>query len=354
MDPFAPKTPRSTTKRPFGRHPNWMPGLVGFIGLLLSLLIYQVVHQRESRLFDQHFEQHAREAVAAIEHELTATCVVLESLSAFYAASETVTREQFRAFTTPLITRHPSIHALSFNRRVELKERDAFEDLRKRDRYPEYQIVERGTDGKLIRAVDRMEYVVVDYIEPIDGNEAAMGFDVASESRRNEAFTRARDTGRLAVTSRLTLVQEPAKQFGVLLCSPIYHKEVPTVTLQDRRINIKGYVVGVFRIGEIIDTALSRRRSPGINIRLTDENASRETKLLYAYDHGDLDSSISMTDPDPIPSAEPFAKAAIEFAGRRWIAHCTPSLVSRICGAYPVWAKPQVDDRAPLRSLRRS
>ena len=29
-------------------------------------------------------------------------------------------------------------------------------------------------------------------------------------------------------------------------------------------------------------------------------------------------------------------------------------LVSRICGAYPVWAKPQVDDRAPLRSLRRS
>jgi CHASE1-domain containing sensor protein len=49
------------------------------------------------------------------------------------------------------------------------------------------------------------------------GNKPVLGLDVASILSHREALQQARDTGLPAVTGRLTLGQEPGRQFGLLV-----------------------------------------------------------------------------------------------------------------------------------------
>lgn len=72
------------------------------------------------------------------------------------------------------------------------------------------------------RAAQRAEYFPVYYVEPLTGNEAAVGFDLASNSTRLEALEISRDTGKMVSTGRITLVQETHQQYGFLILRPVY------------------------------------------------------------------------------------------------------------------------------------
>ncbi|NJO50717.1 MAG: hypothetical protein HC840_16150 [Leptolyngbyaceae cyanobacterium RM2_2_4] len=50
----------------------------------------------------------------------------------------------------------------------------------------------------------------------------ALGFDLASDAIRRSALERARDTGAIAISGRVELVQETQRQFGFLVILPIY------------------------------------------------------------------------------------------------------------------------------------
>ena len=58
----------------------------------------------------------------------------------------------------------------------------------------------------------REEYFPVYYVEPRRGNEAAIGYDLASNPTRKQALDQARDSGEMTATGRITLVQETGLQ----------------------------------------------------------------------------------------------------------------------------------------------
>jgi len=55
------------------------------------------------------------------------------------------------------------------------------------------------------------------FVEPVHGNERAIGFDLASNPTRREALLLSHTTGRLVATGRIVLVQETRDQFGFLV-----------------------------------------------------------------------------------------------------------------------------------------
>jgi len=69
----------------------------------------------------------------------------------------------------------------------------------------------------MVPAARRAEYFPVYYVEPYAGNELALGFDLASNSARQAAINRSRNTGKLTATARVTLVQDREKQNGVVV-----------------------------------------------------------------------------------------------------------------------------------------
>ncbi|MFU8787890.1 MAG: CHASE domain-containing protein [Methylobacter sp.] len=248
--------------------------------MLTTAAVFYEAQNNNARL-KLEFHQQAAELSVAVQKSISTHINVLRSLGSFYAASAVVSRKEFEIFVAHSLDNFQGIQALSWNPRILSAERAEFERLIQSEGYPNFQITERNAAKQLVRAQDRADYVAVGFIEPYSGNESALGFDVYSDSLRREAIDRARDTGEIATTARITLVQERGNQQGAIAFMPLYRKGMPHTTLEQRRNTIEAYVVAVFRGGDIISAAAKGLGRPGLSYRLIDETAPVAKQLIF-------------------------------------------------------------------------
>ena len=165
------------------------------------------------------FEQGTGVRVAALRQGMDDAVEVLNVTNQLFTTVQPVTRAQFHDFTTPLLQRNPYIRAFNFHRVVEDSERAAVEaELRQ---FQPDLVLREMQDGKRVTAPKRPRYNVVDYLEPMQGNEAALGLNVSEYRQVSEALARAQASGRAAVTGLLRIAQAPgAPSFEVLM--PVY------------------------------------------------------------------------------------------------------------------------------------
>ena len=123
------------------------------------------------------------------------------------------------------------------------------------------------------------------------------------------------------------LVQDPGRPSGLLVFLPLYGPALPHATLEERRQNLHGYVIGVFQIGDIVEAALQGLEREGIVLRIEDETAPVDRRMLY-------DSRVR--EPEGLGPAREAARGkppmwmhwqtTVELAGRRWGLHFAPTL----------------------------
>ncbi len=262
-------------RRPDRRRTVHLPVAVLLVGLASSVALWRLLLDQEERFVESRFRLDTEERAIGIREQLADDLGSLQFLSSLYDVHPDVTRDVFAEFVRPILERRPTIQGFGWNPRVVAAERDAHEAAGRLD-FPTYAITQRAPDG-MVPATERPEYVVVHYLEPYAGNESALGFDVASEPRRLAALSNARDTGKLVSTARIDLVQG---EHGFLAFLPRYRRDAPTETLEDRRANVEGYLVGVFRIGDIVESALADLDGLAIDVTLLDADAP-DDPLLY-------------------------------------------------------------------------
>ncbi|WP_157270667.1 CHASE domain-containing protein [Azohydromonas aeria] len=145
---------------------------------------------------------------------------LLGARSAVVAAgsqADEISVEQFRRFgaAQDFPRQYPGLTGFSFVRRVPPGQENAFLAQMQRDGWPQVQI--HSTEP---HAGDRF---VVQYIEPIEGNAKALGYDVMSEPKRREAARAAIRDGTLTVSAPIQLVQSPTQtNRSVVLYLPVY------------------------------------------------------------------------------------------------------------------------------------
>src|SRR5262249_58633778 len=145
----------------------------------------------------------------------------LEQLSdAFVSRHEPITRQQFHGLVQTLLHRFPIIQAVEWAPSVQSADRVRFEAAQRAE-LPGFEIRERALSGELRSAGERAQFYPVTYVEPLDGNERAIGFDLASEETRRIAIDAATSSGRLAATSPIRLVQERGSEQGILLIDSV-------------------------------------------------------------------------------------------------------------------------------------
>src|SRR5262249_12574350 len=158
----------------------------------------------------------------------------------FFNATRSFDGESFQAFAAACLPERKELQALSWNPRVAGAERADFEQRARLEGVGDFRITERTADGRLGRAGEREAYYPARYLEPLRGNEAAVGFDVASDAVRRAALQRARDTGEATVTEPIELVQQAGGPAGFLVFVPVYREGSATRTLAERRATLKG------------------------------------------------------------------------------------------------------------------
>ena len=145
---------------------------------------------------------------------------------------------------------------------------------------PEFEIIEREKQGSMVKAPIKDIYFPVYFIEPYIGNELAYGFDLSSNTTRRQTIIFARDSGLPRATGSITLVQEKGNQKGFLAFIPIY-KQRGLLTVEKRRKNLQGFVLGVFRIGDIFNSSLKGITINDIQFTLLDETQPQVSSILF-------------------------------------------------------------------------
>ncbi|TKJ45035.1 hypothetical protein CEE34_10515 [Candidatus Aerophobetes bacterium Ae_b3a] len=313
--------------------------LTVIIGVTLSIGFFFFRRTMEYDMMKTGFQHDARLYTTYLTKDIEANLDAVSATSSLFASSDDVTRLEFRTFVQPLLAIHPGIQALEWIPRVPDTRREGYKKAAQQDGLLNFQITEQTMQGITERAAQREEYFPVYFIEPLEDNQAALGFDLASSPTRLKALERSRDTGNMLSTDRITLVQETSEQYGFLVFMPVYDKGVSLETVKDRREHLEGFALGVFRIGDMVQISLARLAFTDISISLYDMDAPEGERFLYVSPpHMAPEASPQIEQEVEFSSLLEYAKA-VDVGGRTWniLIRAGPTYVSSNRTWFP-WA----------------
>lgn len=231
------------------------------------------------------FDQGATEITKSLRDDLATYPAVLESMAAFFAASEEVTAKEFQTFSRHYLRGHSTIYSLSWNPKVLQDERESFVQHIRAQGYPEFDITRRLVDGSVVTSEVRPIYFPVTYIAPFKRNQKAHGFDTyafdgTGGDLRKNTLDAARLEGKPITTGRIQIVQS-SDPYSLILYSPVYVNARLPAPQKTEMENLRGYLAAVLRINQIVADVVDRAASRGMHFILTDQSAKQNRRLLY-------------------------------------------------------------------------
>ena len=265
-------------------------------GCVTTALLFLAVSRLEFDKLSLGFQQRASVRVAAIGQGLEGAVEVLTTTNQLFTTVTPVTRAQFHAFTAPMLARYPFIKAFNYHRQIGHAERAALEADLRRVR-PDAQITEMIAGGRIVPAPVRARYSVVDYLEPMSGNERAFGLNVSNNHTIMDTLERAIVSGRPAASGLLSLAQDQRPQTGFEVILPVYRAGAPLATVEERRAAVIGDTAAILRAGELVQkildgAALSNDSSVALAVYASDRPATAH--LVYQ----DLNAARALPMPD--------------------------------------------------------
>jgi signal transduction histidine kinase len=115
-------------------------------------------------------------------------------------------------------------------------------------------------------------YYPVFYVEPMAGNEAALGYAPAL-TERDDAIAQASKTARPAASQAFSIVQASNESPGVAIFLPVYDTPTPPVDPARRPERVRGLVEGVVQPAEMLRPLEAEARALGLELLLEDEAA---------------------------------------------------------------------------------
>ena len=193
---------------------HFRPGLwSAWIALACSLALTAVAWRYSRQDMERHlhleFDAEVGQIRAGLDSRITGYTQTLRGAAALFAASDEVTRKEWRDYVAGLRLErdYPAVQAVAFARSVSDAGLGALvSEMRK-----------SGVADFTVRPPGRRDHYVVNvFAEPYAGlNARALGYDMWQDAERRETMQKARDAGEPMITRRITLqideqVQVPA------------------------------------------------------------------------------------------------------------------------------------------------
>jgi diguanylate cyclase (GGDEF)-like protein/PAS domain S-box-containing protein len=300
----APPAPDGTPVPGAAKVRSWAAWVILLASLSLTVLGWYISTTGVERTARMHFDSQAEEIRAAIDNRIATYEQVLRGAVCFFAASSgAVAREQWETYVNGLKLQHnyPGILGIGFSRHVPSGEKHAHIRKIRAEHFPAYTIWPEGA---------RDEYAPVVYFEPFRWrNPRVFGYDMYSEPVRHAALERARDSGRAAISGKITRSEEIGEDIGAgfLMVFPVYQPGAPLDTVEQKRRALLGYFYSAIRMDDLMAGLLGRRQ-PDIHLEIFDGiQTVLEARLWNSGPAGE---------PMHLPT---FARTmAIELNGRTW------------------------------------
>lgn len=253
--------------------------------LTLSVVVSVFLYVRESELErqKQEFATEASHMTQAIQQKFDFQSELLRNMERFFASTERVSRADFNTFVSPTLKREQTIIAVDWAPLVMLRDRPAYEARLKAEGHADFSIKQRLDNNLFAPAAEREFYIPIEFVEPYIGNQPALGFDLYSDPGRRDAIERARDTGKLSTTSPLRIIRTDRAQnaTGSLIFAPVYKRNSPISTVEERRAAFRGVVLSVLQVDELVRHVFSEDARTQVLFRLRDLNSPADKADVY-------------------------------------------------------------------------
>ncbi|HBS28704.1 MAG TPA: hypothetical protein DEB06_04465 [Phycisphaerales bacterium] len=266
----------------------------------------------------QRFERLAERAETEVARRMQKFLYGLHGARGLFVASERVSGAEFRAYAASrnISSEFGGALGQGFIQRVARGDLEAFVASARADGAPEFRV---------LSAEGAEDLFVIKYIEPLEPNRAAWGYDIGSEPVRREAAERAMRTGRPALTGRVRLRQDDEGRGGLLYLLPVYRNGSFPRTNEEREaccvgwtympITAEGALAGIMESVEGL-----------IDIEVYDGPGVERATLLYdADDH--LRHAEGEVDASDYEGRMFVHRAPVEVGGRQWTLQISTSPV---------------------------
>lgn len=248
-------------------------------GLLMTLMAWWQLRERELQLAEQDFEAEVQDSIQQIREQLMSWEVLLRSGAAMMGTVASPNPQLWLRYVNGLNlgSRFPALTGVGFAPLVEPK---GLELLQR-----EQHVL--GRNRFSIRPPGRRDlYAPIIVLEPATPeNRAVIGFDMLSEPVRRKAMLDSRDSG-LTRLSGTVLLQQDADNPGVagmLMYAPVYAAQVAPRDPTERRRAMRGWVYAPFRVRALFDMVLGSRVR-GHLLRIADVTDAARPVLLLEED----------------------------------------------------------------------
>ncbi|PUA20219.1 CHASE domain-containing protein [Glaciimonas sp. PCH181] len=251
-------------------------------GLIVSFTLFFWVYSQEQDNERIAFERRAQFRVAMVKQGVANALEALRVVNQLFATNGTVNREQFHSFTQPLQSRYPYIEAFGFHRLVSQQQRSAFES-HIQIHSPGFTIDDM-VNGKRVVAPVKPRYRVVEYIEPLEGNEAVFILDASSLPYQDEAIQRAADTGLPSATGLFRFFKATGEKRGFHIMMAVYKGGPVPQDVNARRLAVIGYTVAMLRADDLFDKIFAPAETiitTGLDISVYAAASADDSKLVY-------------------------------------------------------------------------
>jgi len=285
-------------------HLFW-PVLVGAVSLSVTAWLWSHEQQTHDRRQKDNFDVGVRQAATRIEQRMTSYEQTLRGVRGLFEASDDVSRADFAAYVDAQLAGadFAGLRTLGYSPLLAADRVAAHVQAQRDGGVADYAVKPPGT---------REQVAPLTYEAPPLGNGiTALGYDPLADADRASAMLRARDSGGVAISELVPLIDAPGRPSaqGFLMFMPLYARGQRTDTVAARRAAVSGWVVATFRVNDLMST-LYGESTPGLDVRVYDGVDLRPERLMYP--------SVAAPELAALAPSRFVAQEFVGFAGRTW------------------------------------
>ena len=271
--------------RIFGKVRQFVPCIVAaIIGIVASVTATVVIVVRDNHEAEAQFDVIAENHFMVLQNALDQYVNRLHAVRALFDSSiEPVTRNEFEAYTHPLLLEDNAIATLSWVPRIEGAARAQHERMGVLQGIPGYHVKMMNADGTMAVSPERGEYYPI-FFATVPKTSPLYGLDLWSEIATRAELEHSRDEDRLGFSQIQKLVSSGNTAGGFLFSLPIYRRGLPYDSVDERRRNLAGFVHGSLIADRMFAALMRENKAPkGLDTYFYEPDAGLNAPPVYVH-----------------------------------------------------------------------
>ena len=229
----------------------WFAILVGLASLALTLGAWRWLSSEQSQSVETEFTLEADQRAEGIKRQFAAETSVVKALLGYYRGSESVSDQEFSAFAKVYLTGLSSLDTVQW-----------------------VPYVKGGARGE--------SFPILYAESPMGRANELIGFDWGSDPFARAAMLAARSSGEINAAAHVKLPNMMDDAPRIAVFAPVYDAPTEEMAVDERRAHLKGFVVAVLRIGDVIESAVDLTPREGVDLYLLDSAAPPAQRVLLS------------------------------------------------------------------------